>query len=226
LKNQLIPGTNQTHSCDFDKYVELSNYAVATLEVVGSSWYVGDESILFPMQNQVDPFEGRIHLYINAKNCTLDWIDQSADRASRSGKRALFFLLQAAFYTDFGAKPVSGGSVIGGYKPYDPLFAKLTKTAFQYPKIMFYVVQADGHRFSDIRMNPGLHNQGLGTAAYYSHHNLMLHMVEGASRALTMYTKFTVDDASFQPVTLKQEWSEAAYNQVPRGHSWIPYKYV
>ena len=151
---------------------------------------------------------------------------QSADRASRSGKRALVFLLQASFYTDFGAKPFSGGSVIGGYKPYDPLFAKLTKTAFQYPKIIFYVVHADGHRFSDIRMNPGLHNQGLGTAAYYSHHNLMLHMVEGASRALTMYTKFTVDDASFQPVTLKQEWSEAAYNQVPRGHSWIPYKYV
>ena len=29
------------YSCDFDKYVEFDNFAVATLEVLGSHWYLG-----------------------------------------------------------------------------------------------------------------------------------------------------------------------------------------
>jgi hypothetical protein len=28
------------YSCDFDKYVEFENYAIATLEVIGSHWYL------------------------------------------------------------------------------------------------------------------------------------------------------------------------------------------
>jgi len=51
----------------------------------------------------------------------------------------------------------------------------------------------------------------------------MIHQVEGGSRALTMYTKITVDKKDFQPVTLKQQWSKAAYNEAPPGHTWIPY---
>jgi hypothetical protein len=147
---------------------------------------------------------------------------QSADRASRSGKRALVFLLQASFYTDFGAKPFSGGSVIGGYKPYDPLFAKLTKTAFQYPKIMFYVVHADGHRFYESRpAQPRLRHCSvlLAPQPHVAHGRRRLegldHVYEIHGRRRELSTN-----------TLKQQWSEAAYNQVPRGHSWIPYKYV
>ena len=85
---------------------------------------------------------------------------------------------------------------------------------------MIYVVHSDAHRFSQIRMNPSLDNLKSKT---FSHHNLMIHQIEGASRALTMYSKFTVDKDSFQPVTLKQEWSQAAYDQVPIGHTWVPY---
>ena len=106
-------------------------------------------------------------------------------------------------------------------KPYQPLFDRLTATALKYPKLMIYVVHADGHRFSSHRMNPNVDNRGKGRID--SHHNLMLHMVEGGSRALTMYSKFTVDDEAFQPVTLKQEWSRSAYNELPKGHAWDPY---
>jgi hypothetical protein len=72
-------------------------------------------------------------------------------------------------------------------------------------------------------MNPGMNNRGNTGKKRSSNHNMMLHQVEGASRALTMFSKFTVDSNSFQPVTVKQEWSEAAFNLEPVGHSWKPY---
>ena len=191
---------------------------------MGSSWYLGDESSQYPNQNIVDPFAGRIPMYMNAKNCTLTWIEESARRASIGNKRALFFMMQASFYVDFGERAFGGAPFVGSERPFDSLFAKLTATALSYPRIMFYVVHADVHRFATVRMNPTKSNSGiLGSNAYYSHHNLMIHSVEGHSRALTMYTKFTVDNVSFQPVTLKEEWSQAAYNQVPLGHTATVY---
>jgi len=182
---------------------------------------------------------GRLALFLQAKDCGLEWIEETAATASTEGKRALFFLFHATFYGNNGRDPL-GSSSVGEYynrtnlekytqalydnqedvvdRPYKPLFDKLTATAKAHPELMFYVVHSDAHRFMTIRMNPTIHNYG--EDKIYSHHNMMIHQVEGASRALTMYTKFTVDKDSFQPITLKQEWSETAYNIVPNGHSW------
>ena len=244
MPNANVPGTSDAYSCDFDKYVELENYAVATLEVIGSHYYLDDERKNrpprnYPNQDKVDPLAGRLPLFLNANECTLDWIDKSAAKAAAGKKRALFFMFHALFYTGNGETEL-GNNGIGEYyntqnleritksstgkeisKPYQPLFDRLTATALKYPKLMIYVVHADGHRFSSHRMNPNVDNRGKGRID--SHHNLMLHMVEGGSRALTMYSKFTVDDEAFQPVTLKQEWSRSAYNELPKGHAWDPY---
>ena len=242
LNKRLLPGSGtQTYSCDFDKYVELDNYAVATLEVIGSHYYLDDERLSgYPNQNETDPLHDRLAMYLNANDCALDWIERSTKKASKHGLRAVFFMLHASFYGENGKKELDSRT-IGQYyreeqlrkyiedlnieekisRPYEPLFDKLSEIAWQYPDLMFYVVHSDAHRFSTLRMNPGMHNRGF--SRYYSHHNLMIHQVEGASRAMTMYTKFTIDDESFQPVTLKQEWSQAAYDEVPLGHSWIPY---
>jgi hypothetical protein len=240
MSARTVPGTNKTYSCDFDKYVELDNYAVATVEVIGSHYYLDDErNNNYPKQDEVDPLAGRLLMYLNANDCTLDWIDQSAAKASASGKRALFIMLHAKFYADNGKIPL-GNNGIGEYyntqnlesltdglsgtkisKPYEPLFTKLTETALAYPDLMIYVVHGDGHRFSMVRQNPTVNNRGAGRVA--SHHNLMLHMVEGGSRSLTMYSKFMVDIDSFQPVLLKQEWSRRAYDEFPIGHSSDPY---
>jgi hypothetical protein len=35
----------QTYSCDFDKYVEVDSYAIATLEILGSFWYLAVREI-------------------------------------------------------------------------------------------------------------------------------------------------------------------------------------
>jgi hypothetical protein len=48
-------------------------------------------------------------------------------------------------------------------------------------------------------------------------------MVEGDSKGLTMYSKFTVDPSQFYPVTHQQRWSRSAYNTPPLGHSRIAY---
>ena len=196
----------------------------------------------YPYQDETDPLSGRLPLFLQAKDCGLEWIEESAASASTSGLRALFFLFHATFYGGSGKAPLGSNSVGQYYnrdnlkkytqklyddpgdvvdRPYKPLFDKLTATAKAHPNLMFYVVHSDAHRYLTIRMNPTMNNKGEGQIE--SHHNMMIHQVEGASRSLTMYSKFTVDKDSFQPVTLKQEWSEAAYNTVPYGHSWIPY---
>lgn len=244
LRHAKIPGTNITYSCDFDKYLEWDQYAVATLEVIGSHWYLDDERLEgYPNQDEVDPIFNRLFMYLNAKDCAMEWIDETAKRASSGNKRAVFFMMHATFYQDFGITYLGSRGIGEFFKstnlrnftrlfgsgdeiayPYQPLFDKLTEVAFHYPDIMFYVVHADGHRLQTIRMNPGKHNMGVSEPRLKSHHNLMLHQVEGASRSLTMYSRFTVDPSSFQPVTHKQEWSQRAYNIEPLGHSWIPYK--
>ena len=238
MSHKVVPGTSQPHSCDFDKYVELDNYAVATLEVVGSHYYLDDERKnspprYYPKQDQVDPLEGRLSMFLNANGCTLDWIDISAAKASGSKKRALFFVFHALFYDGKGSKHKGSNGIGEHYSSqnllnltqgtisdvYKPLFDKLTETALTYPDLMIYVVHADGHRFSTMRMNPSLNNSHK-SRRIVSNHNLMLHMVEGDSRSLTTYSKFMVDDESFQPVTLKEQWSRAAFDEYPKGHSW------
>jgi len=238
----VIPGTDRPYSCDFDKYVELDDYAIATLEVIGSHMYLGDERKEgYPNQDKVDPLMDRLFMYLNAMDCALEWIDQSASKASDSGKRALFILFHGIFYGSFGTAHLGSNGIGEFYNNenlqrytqiftgekisyvYQPLFDKLTEVALKHKNLMFYVVHSDAHRIQTIRLNPGKHNTGLTGPRLKSHHNLMAHMVEGASRSLTMYSRFTVDPESFQPVTHKQEWCKQAYDIEPRGHSWIPY---
>ncbi|GKY90930.1 hypothetical protein MPSEU_000065800 [Mayamaea pseudoterrestris] len=239
-KGETVPGTNYTYSCDFDKYVELDHYAVVTLEVPGSLWYLADETRNgYTLQDDVDPLMDRFGMYLNAMECAMDWIEVSALKASDSGKRAIFFTFQGIFYSNYGMDPISQPS--GGFysetkfkqymktiagrtdidSAYDPLFDKLTEVALKYPNLQFTVVHADGHRYQTLRMNSDLNNRGGSRTV--SNQNLRVHMVEGGAKALTMWTRFTVDPTAFQPMTLKEEWSESAFNVAPYGHSWIPY---
>jgi hypothetical protein len=239
--NMRVPGTSDTYSCDFDKYIELDHYAVATVEVPGSRWYLDDQRKAgYPLQNQVDPLKDRLGMYLNAMECTVDWIEQSVSKASAHGKRALFIAMHALFYAQFGATPVGypRGNFYGKRNflrymknigrtdiktVYGPLFDKLTEVARDHPELQIYVIHADGHRFQTLRLNPNLHNRNKISPGFHSNHNLMAQMVEGTSRALTMWTRLTVDPTSFQPVSVKEEWSLNAYNLKPEGHSWVPY---
>jgi hypothetical protein len=240
-----IPGTRSPYSCDFDKYVETETYAVATLEVMGSYWYLEDASKKgrYINQDKVDPLAGRLGMYLNAKDCALDWIRQSAAKASSKGLRAVFYTMQAAFWgrSQFGPVngPLLGGSSIGEYynatnlanitkgltgtaisEPFQPLYDELTKTAFAYPDIMFYVLHADSHFWDEIRMSSTVNNNGTNT---FTHQNLMILQVEGDSRALSMYAQVSVNPTKFQPVDAEQVWSEAAYMEVPYGHNYYKF---
>jgi hypothetical protein len=239
-----IPGTSSPYTCDFDKYVETDTYAVATLEVMGSFWYLADQTArTYVNQNTVDPLEGRLSMYLNAKDCAIDWITQSAAKASAKGLKAVFLTMQAAFHgPDIeGALvgPYLGVNGVGQYynatnlakitkdltgtaisEPFQPLYDHLTKTAFAYPDIMFYVIHADNHFLQEIRMNSVTNNNGTNI---FSHHNLMVLQVEGDSRALSMYSKIDVYPTDFQPVDVRQVWSRAAYDQVPVGHNYYRY---
>ena len=171
----------------------------------------------YPHQNDVDPLAGRLAMYLNAKDCALEWIDYAVDQAKSHGKSAVFFMLHASFYAGNGRRWVGNYGIGDYYKdrlfnitkaqtpkaavrvPYRPLFEKLTQVALANKDLMFYVVHSDAHYFQTLRMNPHKHN---GRNRVHSNHNLMIHMVEGSSRALTMYSRFTVDKEKFQPVTL------------------------
>lgn len=174
---------------------------------------------------------------MNAKDCALEWIEEAARRASDAGKSALFFMFHATFYQKNGAMPITSAA-IGNYynannltrmtrqignevkSPYVPLFEALSKVALEYKDLMFEVVHSDAHKFLSTRLLPQINNHRTNIR---SHHNMMIHQVEGASRALTMYSRFTVDKNKFQPVTLHQEWSRAAYDEEPVGHTMIGY---
>lgn len=191
----------------------------------------------YPLQDEVDPLASRLPLYVNAKDCAVEWIGETARRASESGKSAVFFMLHATFYQKNGVSPIASGA-IGTYynrtnlarmtkeigeevaRPYYPLFDAFVETALKYPDIMFQIVHSDSHRFLSTRLLPHINNHKTNIG---SHHNVMIHQVEGHSRALTMYSRFTVDPAKFQPITLHQEWSRSAYNEEPVGHAFIGY---
>lgn len=243
IMNGTVPGSpDMRYKCEFDKYAAFDHFAVATLEVPGAHWYLEDETADNPRQNDVDPLSERIWMYLNARDCALDWLDVSAARAAAAGKRVLFVLFHGMFYTSDGSAALRN-SGIGPYydtenlerlterytgnkysQPYQPLFAKLTRLGLQYPRMQFVVVHSDGHKISMNRLNPTLVNTGLDpNGRLYSNHNVMVHMVEGDSKGLTMYSKFTVDPSQFYPVTHQQRWSRAAYNTPPLGHSRIAY---
>jgi hypothetical protein len=209
------------------------------LQVLGSFWYLKDDRLKYPLQNEADPLKDRLQMFLNAKDCALEWITESARRAVAAQKPAIVFLFHAKFYSNSGTSvlPTNG---IGDYyspstlqavtgqqtgtkisNPYEPLFQHLTATALEFPQLMFYVVHADGHAYSTSRLNGNMQNvNGRPTA---TNHNLMVHQVEGVSRALTMYSRLVVDDpSSFQPVTIQQRWSRQAYSTSPVGHTWVP----
>lgn len=149
-------------------------------------------------------------------------------------------MFQALFYADNGVSPFSSSGIGEFYNtanlgqitfdrtgerienPFHPLFNKFTEIGLKYPNITFYAVHSDGHRTSTARLNPMKANNvnNDGTIVANSNHNVMLHMVEGQSRALTMYSRFTVDPDAFQPVIQKQQWSLDAYNVAPVGHTY------
>eukprot|EP00557_Chaetoceros_sp_GSL56_P011602 CAMPEP_0176476668 /NCGR_PEP_ID=MMETSP0200_2-20121128/182_1 /TAXON_ID=947934 /ORGANISM="Chaetoceros sp., Strain GSL56" /LENGTH=422 /DNA_ID=CAMNT_0017872367 /DNA_START=682 /DNA_END=1950 /DNA_ORIENTATION=+ len=246
-KSGIIPGTNNAYDCAFDKYYadEKEGYAVATLEVLGSQWYLADQSgsSTYPNQDSVDPLADRLGMYLNAKDCALEWIEQSAAKAHASGLRSVVFAFQAHYWNldvygnVVGHLPAAG---IGEYykpenlaamtealtgeaisEPFQPLYDKLTEVAFNYPNIMFYVAHADSHIWTNIRQNSYATNVGDNII---SHQNLMILQVEGDSRALTQYAKLTFEKDDFQPVTPHQIWSEVAYALPPYGHSFVKYQ--
>lgn len=239
-KNGPIPGSNNLYSydCAFDKYLELDNFGVGTVEIPGSFWYLQDERSTLPKQDTADPLAGRLWMYLNAKDCALEWMDKTAQKASASGKKALFFLFQAVFYSSSGSTVLNNAG-IGTYyntanlkartksytgteigNPYQPLFDKLTTLGLQYPNMMFYVVHSDGHKLSINRLNGGLNNK---QGNLVTNHNVMVHQVDGDSRGLTMYSRFTVSATDFQPVIHQQQWSREAFDISPLGHSRVPY---
>lgn len=59
----------------------------------------------YPFQDDVDPLSSRFPLYVNAKDCALEWIEKAPRRASEAGKSALFFMFHATFYQKNGVMP-------------------------------------------------------------------------------------------------------------------------
>ena len=118
----------------------------------------------YPFQDDVDPLSSRFSLYVNAKDCALEWIEEAARRAPEAGKSALFFMFHATFYQKNGVMLITSGA-IGNYynannltrmtrqignevkSPNAPLFEALSKVAFEYKDLLFEVVHSDAHKF-------------------------------------------------------------------------------
>jgi len=240
-----IPGTDQDYSCDFHKFIKFKNFGVATLEVLGSYWYLADQSqsASYPNQDSVDPLADRLAMYYNAKDCALAWITRTTKIAKKKGLRGIAFNFHARFWTAGTSARVdtfmSAEGRIGEYynstnlgmmtkditgeeitEPFQPLYEHLTQTAYENPDLMFYVVNADSHTWANVRMNGGVTNANGEIVTY---HNLMIGMVEGDSRAVTQYAKFTFDEDAFQPSNMAQIWSKEAYDYEPAGHTFYKY---
>jgi len=211
---------------------------------MGSQWYLADQTKQgYPNQDSVDPLAGRLSMYLNAKDCALEWITYSAQRATALGKKAVLISFQAHFWNldPYGSVTsyLPGGiDGIGDYynatnlaaitlnltgvaisDPFKPLYDHLTATAKAYPNLIFYTVNSDSHIWTDIRGNSAVNNR----PDILTHHNWMIHQTEGDSRALTMYSKFIIDRNAFQPVQVNQVWSQKAYNTTPVGHTYYRY---
>jgi hypothetical protein len=226
------------------KLIVTKKAVVATIEVMGSSWYLADQTKQgYPNQDAVDPLAGRLSMYLNAKDCALEWITYAAQRAIALNKTTVLIAMQAHFWNlDLYGNAYTHllvGSEIGEYynatnlaamtknltgvaisEPFQPLYTHLTQTAKAYPNLAFYTVNSDSHIWTDIRANSGLANSG---TTINGHHNWMIHQTEGDSRALTMYSKFVIDESEFMPVQVKQIWSKKAYDTIPVGHTYYRY---
>lgn len=243
-----IPGTSDAYDCAFDKYYahEKEGYAVATtIEVLGSQWYLADQSgsARYPNQDSVGPLADRLAMYLNAKDCALDWIEQSAAKADAAGLSSVVFLFHAHYWdvNQYGSVdkhfPAHG---IGEYynstnlaamtealtgeaieQPFQPLYDAFSAIAMKYPNILFYAAHADSHVLTDIRQDSYATNIGEGII---SHQKMMILQVEGDSRALTMYAKFEFDKNAFQTVTAHQIWSRDAYEMPPYGHAFYKFQ--
>lgn len=88
-----IPGTDKPFSCDYDKYIQFDDYAVATTEITGSQLYLNDKGPAYPGRDDYDPIEGRCAYWLNAVLCFEDWIMHAAEKTWNS-----FFGNQAHFW--------------------------------------------------------------------------------------------------------------------------------
>jgi len=245
-KNGTIPGTSKPYSCDFDKLMVTEDAVVISLEIPGSNWFLADQTKSgYPNQNTVDPLADRLSMYLNAKDCALEWISYAAKKATAMGKKAVFIGFQAHFWSidAYGGVygPMPGASDgIGEYynatnlaaitlaltgtaisEAFKPLYDHVAATAKAFPNLLIYTVNSDSHTWTEVRANSGLNNAG--TTINYNH-NWMIHQIEGDSRGLTMYTKISVDASAFEPVQVNQVWSKKAFDTIPVGHTY--YKYV
>jgi hypothetical protein len=184
-------------------------------------------------------------MYLNAKDCALEWITYAAQKAVANGKRAVVIGMQAHFweFDQYGSltKHVnSAADGIGEYynttnlaaltssltgtaisEPYQPFYAHMTATAKAFPSLMFYTINSDSHVWVEARGNAYATNNG--GVPITSHHNWMVHQIEGDSRALTMYTKISMDAAAFEPIQVDQVWSQRAYDISPIGHTFYKF---
>jgi len=243
-KNGTIPGTTKPYSCDFDKLLVSKDAVIATIESMGSSWYLADQTKQgYPNQDAVDPLADRLGMYLNAKDCAIEWISHAVNRANALGKKAVIIGMQAHFWVQdqYGSVvgPVTGAlDGIGEYynatnlaaktlaltgvaiaEPFKPLYDHLTAVAKANPNLLIQTVNADSHIWTDIRANSAVNNN----PGIISNQNWMIHQTEGDSRALTMYSKLTVDADAFNPVQVNQIWSKKAFDTIPVGHTYYRY---
>jgi hypothetical protein len=182
-------------------------------------------------------------MYLNAKDCALEWITYAVEKASRLKKRGVIIALQAHFweYDNNGAVNKHLDSAIDGIgvyynktnlaaitqtitgtaisEPFEPLYTHLTNVAKAHPEVFIYTANADTHTWTDVRANSAVNNN----PTIISNHNWQILQAEGDSRALTMYAKLSVNRRSFQPLQANQMWSKAAYDTLPVGHSFYKY---
>jgi hypothetical protein len=190
----------------------------------------------------VDPLANRFAMFLNAKDCALEWITYATEKAKILKKRSVVIGLQAHFWEQdaFGSVNKHLDSTLDGIgeyynktnllkmmlnvtgmnisEPYQHLYAHMTKIAKENPNIMFVTANADTHFWTNIRANSNIDNR----LSAISNHNWMIHQVEGASRSLTQYTKIVFRPNDFQPVQFLQKWSQKAFNITPFGHAYIP----
>jgi len=191
----------------------------------------------------VDPLADRLGMYLNAKDCAIEWISHAVNRANALGKKAVIIGMQAHFWVQdqYGSVvgPVTGAlDGIGEYynatnlaaktlaltgvaiaEPFKPLYDHLTAVAKANPNLLIQTVNADSHIWTDIRANSAVNNN----PGIISNQNWMIHQTEGDSRALTMYSKLTVDADAFNPVQVNQIWSKKAFDTIPVGHTYYRY---
>lgn len=182
-------------------------------------------------------------MYLNAKDCALEWITMAVEKADKLGKRTVVIGLQAHFweYDIYGSVKKHLNSALDGIgeyynrtnlgnmtlnltgtaiqEPFEPLYTHLTKMAKAYPNIVIYTVNADSHVWTEVRANSDTNNN----PAIVSNQNWMILQTEGDGRALTMYAQLKFRSTEFMSVQADQIWSKTAFDATPYGHSFYKY---